>query len=153
MYTSAVCSAVAKLNAWRLQEWRAVELFAGTANLTFALKNLRYKCIKLDYDYGGRHQDLLTPAGMACLVCYILRIHCADMSFCSTILVACLQVRLAVAAVLRLQPCGLLVLAPVCSSFSDMCVSQSCRSIVLPLGDQRYSWVKSGNLLAHRRLA
>ena len=42
------------------------------------------------------------------------------------------------------------MMAPVCSSFSDMCASQSGRSIVCPLGDTSLPWVRIGNLLAHR---
>lgn len=58
--------------------------------------------------------------------------------------------RLALVAALRLEPGGLMMMAPVCSSFSDMCASQSGRSIVCPLGDTSLPWVRTGNLLAHR---
>ena len=61
--------------------------------------------------------------------------------------------RLAITVLLRLQPGSLVLLAPVCSSFSDCCHSQAQRSVVLPLGDARFDWVTVGNLLANRTLA
>ena len=49
------------------EDWRAVEFFAGKANLTMSLKKLSFKTIALDYEYAPdqKYYDLLTPAGMA----------------------------------------------------------------------------------------
>lgn len=60
------------------------------------------------------------------------------------------DLRLAILAVLRLQPCSLVILAPVCSGFSYMCSSQAKRFWFDPLGDETYEWVKCGNLMANR---
>ena len=40
-------------------------MFAGHANLTFALRKLNFKVVKLDLAYGGNYNDLLSPAGMS----------------------------------------------------------------------------------------
>ena len=60
------------------------------------------------------------------------------------------MLRLVLCAVLRMEPDGLLILAPVCSSFSDMCQAVAKRSIVTPFGDTSREFVVTGNLLAHR---
>ncbi|CAE7829136.1 unnamed protein product [Symbiodinium sp. CCMP2592] len=100
-------------------------MFAGHANLTYALRKLNFKVVNMDLSYGGKYNDLSSAAGMA-------------------------FAGLAVAAVLRMEPAGLLLLAPVCSSFSDMCQAQAQRSIVTPLGNMHHDFVVNGNLLAHR---
>lgn len=63
------------------------------------------------------------------------------------------RARLAILAVLRLQPGSLGVLAPVCSSMGFLTSSQSNRSFVLPLGSSQFSWVDDGNILAVRLLS
>ena len=129
------------------ENWRLVEFFAGKANLSFCAQNLKFQAVSLDVDYGGRYMDIMTPPGMACFVCS------CTISVC---LAACgvssnqSAMRLAVAAVLQLQPHGVAILAPVCSSLSDMCVSVSKRAWYCPLGDTSRDFVRRGNLMAHR---
>ena len=60
-------------------------------------------------------------------------------------------IRHAVHAILRLRERSLVYLAPVCSSFSDMCVSKSQRTFWQPLGDTSQNFVIEGNILAHRQ--
>ena len=61
-----------------------------------------------------------------------------------------LTLRLAILAVLRLEPDSLGILAPVCSSMGFLASSISLRSFMLPLGDEEKSFVQVGNLLAIR---
>ena len=56
-------------------------------------------------------------------------------------------------AVLRLRGKALGVLAPVCSSFGFLCVSQSRRCFEMPKGDLNVHWVASSNMMAARTLA
>ena len=58
--------------------------------------------------------------------------------------------RLAILGVLKLHPNSLCLMAPVCSSFSWMCSSQSKREWYCPLGDVTRDSVRVGNLLANR---
>lgn len=58
--------------------------------------------------------------------------------------------RCAVLAILQLHPGSVVLLAPVCSSFSFMCSSQSQRFWWAPLGDETRTGVKLGNLMANR---
>lgn len=60
------------------------------------------------------------------------------------------QLRLAILAILRLHPCGAIVLAPVCSGFSFMCSSQAQRYFFNPEGNLDLSWVRAGNIMANR---
>ena len=53
--------------ACSIEAWRVVDFFAGGANLTTSMKQLNFRALKLDVLYGGKHMDLLTPYGMACL--------------------------------------------------------------------------------------
>eukprot|EP00435_Cladocopium_sp_Y103_P017229 s1834_g4.t1 len=56
----------------------------------------------------------------------------------------------AVLAILRLFPGSVVLLAPVCSSFSYMCSSQSLRVFYMPEGDEAIWWVKEGNVMSCR---
>ena len=58
--------------------------------------------------------------------------------------------RSAVIALLCLHPKSIVILAPVCSGFSYMCSGQAKRYWFQPLGDENYSWVKSGNVMSTR---
>ena len=58
--------------------------------------------------------------------------------------------RFALMSILRLHPGSLVVLAPVCSSFSYMCSSQSKRAFYWPQGDESISWVRCGNIMNGR---
>lgn len=60
------------------------------------------------------------------------------------------QLRLAILAILRLHPCGLVILAPVCSGFSYMCSSQAQRHWLNPEGNTDLPWVRAGNIMANR---
>ena len=60
--------------------------------------------------------------------------------------------RLAMLAALKLRPGSLGVLAPVCSSFGFLCVSQSGRCFENPLGNRDVPWVAASNVMAARRL-
>ena len=60
--------------------------------------------------------------------------------------------RLALLAVLKLEPESLGILAPVCSSMGWLAASQSKRNFMLPLGDPSKSFVQDGNMLAIRSL-
>lgn len=60
--------------------------------------------------------------------------------------------RLALLAVLRLEPGSLGILAPVCSSMGWLAASQSKRNFMLPLGDPSKGFVQEGNMLAIRSL-
>ncbi len=53
-------------------------------------------------------------------------------------------------SILRLVPGALVVLAPVCSSFSFMASSQSKRFVFMPEGDENVWWVKAGNVMSCR---
>ena len=53
-------------------------------------------------------------------------------------------------SILKLLPGGLAVLAPVCSSFSPMSSSQSCRTPRTPLGDDCRIFVSTGNVIGIR---
>ena len=64
-----------------------------------------------------------------------------------------MHLRLAILAVLRLEPRSLGLLAPVCGSMGWLVSSVSKRSFVCPLGDQSVDFVSSGNLLALRPLS
>lgn len=68
-FCACFCHA-ASIVPYLIEDWRAVEFFAGTGNLTASLKKLSFRTISLDYDYapGKNHFDLLKPAGMALLV-------------------------------------------------------------------------------------
>lgn len=61
-----------------------------------------------------------------------------------------LDYRCAVLALLQLYPGSLVVLAPVCSSFSFMSSSLHCRYFWMPEGSDTLSWVKAGNVMAVR---
>lgn len=63
-----------------------------------------------------------------------------------------LYLRLAIMAILRLEPGSLGILAPVCSSMGFLTASQSMRSFVQPLGVSHFDWVRNGNILAVRPL-
>ena len=63
---------------------------------------------------------------------------------------ACFLSRCALLSLLKLHPKSLVILAPVCSSFSYMCTSQSGRSYFFPLGDESVLWVKEGNVMCCR---
>lgn len=120
--------------------------------------------LSFDHNYGGRYNDFFQPAGFAFLegksvqkivfaeflFVWVNRVHCflalsSKMGFTNSY-----DLRLAILAVLRLQPCSLVILAPVCSGFSYMCSSQAKRFWFDPLGDETYEWVKCGNLMANR---
>ena len=58
--------------------------------------------------------------------------------------------RLAIATILQMEAGAVVVLAPVCSSFSDMCLAQSKRAWYRLLGDTSRPFVALGNVLAHR---
>ena len=58
--------------------------------------------------------------------------------------------RCAVLAILKLHPCSMILLAPVCSSFSFMCSSVAMRFFFSPLGDESKIPVKLGNVMANR---
>lgn len=58
--------------------------------------------------------------------------------------------RIAVLSILRLHPNSLVILAPVCSSFSFMCSSQAMRFFYNPEGDESIGWVKAANVMANR---
>ena len=64
-----------------------------------------------------------------------------------------MHLRLAILAVLRLEPQSLGLLAPVCSSMGWLVSSLSKRSFVCPLGDPSVDFVSAGNLLALRPLS
>ena len=62
---SCVCSAADPFEVFRFGE-----CFAGTANVTFAMKMSGFPAFKLDRDYyAGRCQDFLTPPGYGWLGC------------------------------------------------------------------------------------
>ena len=58
--------------------------------------------------------------------------------------------RCAIISILQLLPGSLVILAPVCSSFSFMSSSQNCRYLFMPEGNQGLSWVKAGNVMSVR---
>ncbi len=60
------------------------------------------------------------------------------------------QLRLALLAVLKLEPGSLGVLAPVCSTMGFLASSVTKRNCMLPLGDLSKLSVADGNLLAFR---
>ena len=62
------------------------------------------------------------------------------------------KMRLAMLTVLKLEPDGLGVLAPVCSSMGFLASSVTLRNSMCPLGDSSKLSVKNGNLLACRYL-
>ena len=64
-----------------------------------------------------------------------------------------MHLRLAILAVLRLEPQSLGLLAPVCSSMGWLVSSLTKRSFVCPLGDPSVDFVAGGNLLALRPLS
>ena len=61
-----------------------------------------------------------------------------------------IRIRIAVLSILRLHPNSLIILAPVCSSFSYMCCSQALRFFYNPEGDESVWWVKAANVMANR---
>ena len=58
--------------------------------------------------------------------------------------------RCAVISLLQLLPGSLVILAPVCSSFSFMSSSQNCRYLFMPEGNEGLGWVKAGNVMSVR---
>lgn len=162
------------------QAYRFLEFFSGQGNLTWCLKQEGFRGLQLDRDFGGRFNNIFEPSGfaqlaslvMVCMslcanfwgafpcmrnsVCitytYLYKIYLySQYPFFSVIVYAFgWQLRLALLSVLQLFPGSLVVLAPVCSSFSFMSSSQSSRYIWMPEGDERYSWVKSGNVMSVR---
>ncbi len=120
--------------------------------------------------YGGRHQDFFQPAGFASLIPNLRTwIFYCMLGFCFASICSspfkwqqstgeffrCAfaffgQLRLAILAILRLHPCGVIILAPVCSGFSFMCSSQAQRYWFQPEGNTELSWVRAGNIMANR---
>ena len=52
----------------------------------------------------------------------------------------------------RVRGCGMVVLAPVCSSFSWMCRYSTGRSITFPLGNEAFTSVAEANMLVSRTI-
>ena len=69
---------------------------------------------------------------------------------CCSLLSWFLCSRCAALALLKLHPKSLVILAPVCSSFSYMCTGQSGRSYFCPLGFEEVRWVREGNIMCSR---
>ena len=103
------------------QEYTFVELFAGYANVTKAMKMAGHTGLAIDRDFHAAF-DFLEDGGFL----------------------------LAVIAVLKLVPGGILIAAPVCSSFCAMCRAQTKRTARNPLGDDYMVFVKDGNTIANR---
>ncbi len=134
------------------------------------MKNWGFAGLSFDYVYGGRHQDFFEPAGFAPLTpdvrnwTFFCRLWFCFASICSSPfqwpqstgeLFRCAlaffgQLRLAILAILRLHPCGVIIMAPVCSGFSFMCSSQAQRYWFNPEGNQDLRWVRAGNIMANR---
>jgi hypothetical protein len=157
-----------------IEDWRFVEMFAGEAIVSKSCRIRSIPGVSCDYIFGGKAMDLLTPAGMSpsssnggfllmiMIVCeYGWHAHICHWDSlsapsillpfqCASSLGPSLALRLAILAVLRLEPDSLGILAPVCSSMGFLASSISLRSFMLPLGDAEKDFVQVGNLLAIR---
>ena len=130
---------------------RFVEFFSGSGKVTWCLKSSGFCGIQFDQDFGGRFNNIFEPAGFARLCCN----HWSSWMCMLSVNTFCLLLvspflRCAVLSILRLFPGSLVILAPVCSSFSYMCSSQSRRLFYMPEGDESFSWVKEGNVMSCR---
>lgn len=123
--------------------------------MTWCLKSCGFRGIQFDQQYGGRYNNIFEPAGFARL-CRNHVVLCAVYMYAHCIYKMCLRMvseiilRCAVLSILRLFPGSLVVLAPVCSSFSYMCSSQSARVFFMPEGNESIWWVKEGNVMSCR---
>ena len=135
-----------------------MEFFAGDANVTWAMRQWGLAGIALDYSYGGRFNNIFEPAGFASLAQFIhqffvetlRKLSCSQGPLKMLIFFLGWALRLAILAILRLHPNGLIILAPVCSSMSFMCCSQAERFWYSPLGNEKLHWVKAGNVMSCR---
>lgn len=118
------------------------------------MKQLGFPGVNFDYEYGGRYNDIFEPAGFTChgkRVEYKLLVNtCCVLWFKVWYMNTFEPFRCAILSLLRLHPCSLVVLAPVCSGFSFMRSSQSMRTFFCPLGDESRAWVKAGNVMSVR---
>ena len=103
------------------KEYNFVELFAGAANISKALRFAGHFGVSMDLDHHPAH-DFLDDSGLA----------------------------LAMIAILKMLPGGLLVAAPVCSSFSSMSRASSKRTVFTPAGDVDRIFVRQGNVMVRR---
>ena len=103
------------------EDYRFIELFAGSGNVTKALRMAGFPGLAMDLVYCDAY-DFLSLAGFV----------------------------LSLIGILKLQDEGLVVLAPVCSSFSSMSRATSQRSPNNPLGDSYKQFVRDGNIIGSR---
>lgn len=126
-----------------------------------ALKQWGLAGIAFDYNFGGRYNNFFEPSGFAFpaqFIYHFLLNHSKNYASMGGQITSWLAgvfsffwpLRLAILAILRLHPCSLVILAPVCSSMSFMCSSQAGRYWYSPLGNEELWWVKSANVMSCR---
>ena len=53
------------------KDYRFCEFFAGDANLSYCFKQFGFRGLSFDSSYGGRFNNIMEPAGFACLASFI----------------------------------------------------------------------------------
>ena len=112
-----------------------VELFAGGAAVSAALRELHLVGHSHDFSYDGRTMDILSPAGFSRLayvaatrvaLCFpLVSSSLCKCVFCAIAFAICELQRLALVSMFRLRPGAVVMMAPVCSSWVWICRSTS----------------------------